>query len=305
MDTKEIVLAIADGTLSVSRIKRIAKAAYGVELNPKVIGQITDEAGIATPRREPTGDLRDAYPDKWSILLEARSFWVRVRRYWGDDAALALEYAVRRATAEQWRGLSEQFGAYTTPAIRDRASINLTAVSKAVPQLESLYSWELQRDLYLQGFEQEFAANPEPKTGAKFPLPTAEWEAFKVEQYRQDSIKVFDREIGSEEKLIEFFAEFWQEVYRNRGDRYFENLRHSFVGSGQSVYQHPFYSATQNNFRHFLHNLNGFRTKAPWRVVVMQDPEMPLPMLLEGALAKYGWKKVQSMAAIAILSVTR
>ena len=106
MEIKEIVLAIADGTLSASRIKRIAKAAYGVEISPKVIGQITAGAGILTPHREPTGDeLRDDYPDQWSILLEARSFWVRVRRYWGDDAAIALRDALTTATAERWRGL--------------------------------------------------------------------------------------------------------------------------------------------------------------------------------------------------------
>lgn len=304
MNAKKIVLEIADGSMSVSRIKRISQSVYGIEIDPKLIEQITASAGIATPHREPFSDpLKNQYPDKWSVLLEARSFWVRVRRYWGDDSATALKIAIANSTAGRWRSLRKQFDSYINPHIVDRCNLSLNSPETDLPlELETLYSWDLQRELYLKAFEQEFLAHQEPQSGAEFPLPSSEWREANRQKFKQNCLIVFDNQIGSERKLIEFFAKFWADVYRNRGEQYFENLKHSLMGHpDQPLSQKPFYSATERNFRHWLRNLNEFKTKGPWRVVLTTDPSLPLPMVLEGALEKYGWQKVQSTATIGLL----
>lgn len=302
MTNAEMIFAIADGTLSVSRIKRIVKAIYGVEITPDEILRITIQANIVTPKRVLSErELENNYPDQWSILLEACSFWVRVRRYWGDKAAIRLCDRIQLATIGQWRSLKNQFPIYTDSGIFQRQDIDLEAVEISVPtELESLYPWNLQQSLYLQRFTQEFIENPETVVGVRFPLLSEEYLNFKAQKFKQDCLNACDRTFADEITLINYFGNFWQTVYARRGEDYYDKLKRSLVGNSNS--NHPFYSVTEKHFRHFLHNLQGFQTKSPWRVIISQDPLRQLPMPLEGALFKYGWMKLKSVAVIGIIS---
>jgi hypothetical protein len=296
------ILEIADGTMSVGRIKRIAKA-LGVELELEQIGQVTREAGIPTPCRDPSGDpLRDRYPDYWSIFLEARTFWKRTRRYWGDEAAKSLKAVIEEADVNEWRGLASQFEQYATSAILNRRDLCCPGIEIPEPlELEQIYPWGLQRNLYVKAFDREFLANPDPQEGERFPLATLAWREFKQKEYQENCLKAFDLRIGTEKEMIAFFVDFWKMVKRNRGDIYFQNLKHALTGTpDQPLSQRPFYSATEIHFRHWLRNLDGFKRKAPWRIPLL-EPDLPLPMVMEGALSKHGWRQVEMMAVIALL----
>ena len=297
MDKTEMILSIADGTQSVSRIKRIVIAAYVIELTHDEILGVTTSAGIATPKRVISGnELKDRYPDRWSILMEARTFWARVRRYWGDNAAAELYEAIEDASDFQWRGLVVQFPGYVDSMIYDRTAINLQAERLEPTELESLYDWEMQRELYLQACKRELEQNPEFVPGVKHPLPTAEYEAEKQAIFEKKCLFAYDAMFSDDMEMITHFAKFWQAVRQKRGERYAEELCKNlagFTGSG-------FYSATESNFRHFLFHLEEFKWKSPHRIVKLREAP-PLSMYLEGALLKHGWEKLHSFVLMGFM----
>lgn len=303
MDSQKIVLAIADGTLSVSRIKRIALAIYDVTLEPQEIAAICNANQIETPHRAKTTDkLQNQYPDQWSIFLEALTFWVHVRRYWGDGAASDLQFAIAKS-GENFRDLYRQFEAYSDCGIMARQKIELNPPIGSAIQLERLYPIELIKDLYLRAFYREFERHPEEKTGAKYPLPSADWYEFKEQKYREDCLKACDRKFPDNLSVINYFNEFWRTVYQNRGEAYFNHIKSDLVGRSDSEQRIHLYSSSEKWFRHFLRNLEGFKRNSPWRIPL--DPnfpeDLPLPIFLEGLILKYGWKKVYNMAAIALV----
>lgn len=159
MKLESAIRSIAKSPLSVSRIKRIIKALYGEEVSPQEIAAACDRLGIATPSREKTGDIRDQYPDEYTFLLESRTFWRNVRRYWGDDNARTLAGVLSEATASMWRGLYPQLASYSTSGIHDRRKIDLSANSDEPLETEKFYTWDLQVYYYLQGIELEFRFN--------------------------------------------------------------------------------------------------------------------------------------------------
>jgi hypothetical protein len=306
LDSTQIILGIADGTLSVSRIKRIAKALHGIDLDTQQIVEVTKSALVSTPHRQKTNDLLfEQYPDRYSVLLEAKSFWERVRRYWGDSAALKLKQGLEKAIVDNWRGLYSQFAAYTTSAIYDRADIDLKATNDNPLELERLYPWDIQKDAYLHGFNLNFAEQPESKQGALFPLPSPEYKEFRQAKFRVDCIEKCDRTWADERSLIDWFGEFWKAVYANRGERYFDKLRSELHGREEQESRLSFYSASEKHFKHFLRNLEGFKTSAPWRIPLNPNlpDNLPLPMALEGAILKYGWQNVENIAVLGVLAV--
>lgn len=305
MTNEEMISSIADGTMSISRIRRIVQAAYGVELTSTEIETVTRRLEIATPHRVPSGNsLLDAYPDKWSFLLTALSFWVRVRRYWGDEKALELKQNIESATAPGWRALFMQFDNYIHPQIYNRLHIGFRGNDLVKPlPLEAFYSWEMQRNFYLQAYDREMAAHPEPNPGAKFPLATPDYEMDKLRRLEESYLAAFENTFRDGHALSDYFVKFWQTVQEKRGADYAENLRQQIVAPVDAPLGYrPFYSQSKGNFRHFLRHLRGFQTNAPYRVIIKIPPSVPLQEIeLEGALVKYGWEKVHSIAMLGTL----
>jgi hypothetical protein len=104
-------------------------------------------------------------------------------------------------------------------------------------------------------------------------------------------------------ELLNYFGVFWREVYRSRGRKYYEDLKRQLVS--ESLTNKPFYSATEKNFRHFLHNLEKFKTSGNWRIPIHPGvtiaPEAPLPSPLEESVQKYGWKALKDIVILASL----
>ena len=105
-------------------------------------------------------------------------------------------------------------------------------------------------------------------------------------------------------ELLLYFSQFWQEVWKNRGGRYYENLRRQVVSENST--NKPFYVATEKNFRHFLHNLEKFKTTGNWRIPIHPGvsvaPEAPLPSFLEEVCQKYGWQELKKIVVLATLA---
>lgn len=304
MSSTELVLSIADGSMSVSRVARIIKSYYGFAIPVEDVASICKQYQIPTPARATTQDsLAQSYPDKWSVALEGVSCWVRVRRYWGDDAAVQLKDAISKSSDSNFRGIYSQLSNYTTSAIVDRQNIDFLSEIFEPIELERLFSLCQIKDLYIGAYAQVFQRDTSFHAGVKFPTATPEWHEYKKLKYIQDSILLSQEQLPTDESVIGYFIDFWGVVKKNRGKHYFKNLEQSLCGSGQSIYQKPFYSATEKHFRHFLHNLNGFKSNENWRVVMMRDPNMPLPMLIEGLLHRYGWKTLHSLIAIAAMCI--
>lgn len=257
-------------------------------------------------------------PDRWSLFLAYKSDWVRVRRYWGDKAASSLKSAIESANELNFEWIYSQIANYINPHICDRADIQFcTPVDWKPRSSEDLlkefelsgcqrqdigkglgvllrFPWSLKAQLYLDAYAREFEDSPQFQEGAKYPLPTTEWHEFKERKYREDCLAV----APEEKDLVEFFAKFWQEVYSERGEAFYKNLKSDLVGA--SEYNRPFYSASQKHFEHFLANLNGFRTRASWRIPLYAGSHH-LSMYLQGALIKYGWRKVRDLAVFALI----
>lgn len=308
-NVESLILRIADGTQSASRIRNIIKSICGTKPTYHLVTEVTEAANIPTPPRQLTGDkLQDEYPDRWSILLEALTFWVRVRRYWGDREAFTVKEVIAKTTQMGWRSLYPQFGLYTVASIYDRHPLSYGIQEDAEPlELERLYPWNLHRQLYLEAYDIEFERNSEWQTGSDYPLVTPEWESKKREENKQKAIAMCDRKFPTETEIIQFFGEFWCKVRENRGDRYFDNLLFEVVGHPNSPLNHvPYYRATEKNFRLFLHNLEWFTKRSHYHVdehSVGCDSMMPLrDPALEGALLKYGWAKIETMCACGILA---
>jgi hypothetical protein len=104
-------------------------------------------------------------------------------------------------------------------------------------------------------------------------------------------------------ELLNYFGVFWREVYRSRGRKYYEDLKRQLVS--ESLTNKPFYSASEKNFRHFLHNLEKFKTTGSWRIPIHPGvtiaPEAPLPSFLEESVQKYGWKALRDIVVLASL----
>jgi hypothetical protein len=112
------VLVAADGTRSASRIRTVIKAIYARDIEVNEIKSITQQHNIPTLRKAEVrfeyegggffqitdgicGNVltldeyavaysKEKCPDEWTLFLTARRYWMLVRRYWGDDAAIAL-----------------------------------------------------------------------------------------------------------------------------------------------------------------------------------------------------------------------
>jgi hypothetical protein len=109
-------LVAADGKRSASRIRTVIKAIYARDIEVNEIKSITGQHNIPTPRQAEVkfeyeggsfiqitdgvrgkvltfDDYAVAYSkekcsDEWTLFLAARRYWVLVRQYWGDDAAI-------------------------------------------------------------------------------------------------------------------------------------------------------------------------------------------------------------------------
>jgi len=103
-------------------------------------------------------------------------------------------------------------------------------------------------------------------------------------------------------ELMLYFSNFWREVYERRGRTYWLNLKRQLVS--ETLTNKAIYSATEKNFRHFLHNLERFKTTGSWRIPIYSGgiaPEAPLPEFLEGALRDYGWHQLRDLVVLATL----
>ncbi len=279
----EVIKKIANGKISISRIKKIASSVYGIDLTIEEIIEFTSKNNIPTPQVT----SRVPYPDENSIFFEARTFWKKVRRYWGDEKARLLSEKIVAANVNSWRGLYPQLSDYIAP-IHERSDIDYDRTDDEYLELEKLYSAEQQKILYLKALEAEFKENPQFSGGAKFPLPTPEYEEFKKAVYEQDCLETCDRSFPSEIDLINYFADFWQQVRANRGEAYFDSLKRDLVGSLGQHDRAVFYKSSEKHFIHFLSHLEGFRAKAPWRIPLYR--KATLPMNLNGAIARWGGK---------------
>ena len=103
-------------------------------------------------------------------------------------------------------------------------------------------------------------------------------------------------------ELLLYFGKFWGEVYERRGATYWLNLKRQLVN--ETLTNKAVYTATEKNFRHFLHNLESFKTTGSWRIPIYAGviaPEAPLPEFLEGALRDYGWHQLRDLVVLATL----
>ncbi len=296
-----LILEVADGTISASRIKRIIEAKYNVLIEAKKIYQVCQENNICTPKGVPSNQYA-SYPDKWSILLEAKTFWIRVRRYWGDNSTCDLERAIQLSDRSNWLGLYSQFGSYTTSAIHDRRNINLELTLIEQNEPEKLgYSWDLQRDLYLEACEQIFFINPVHQQGVKYPLPTKEWEQEKQAKFNQACLDKANKIFPDDQSVILFFNQFWETVKKNRGVDYYNQLRYLVHGNSESLQTTHWYTANDTSLRRFLRNLEGFKTKSPYRIFSEPYDSCALKMDLEGLILRYGWQKLRSLICLSVL----
>ena len=62
-------------------------------------------------------------PDSWSLLLSYKSDWVRMRRYWGDEAADRLKSEIENADELKFEWLHSQISRYIDPHMRDGVDI--------------------------------------------------------------------------------------------------------------------------------------------------------------------------------------
>lgn len=291
------VLEIANGKISGSRIARIYQAKFQEKVDVKLVYQICQEHNIETPKADPNrSSPAKEYPDIWSFHFEATSFWIRVRRYWGDIAAATLKDRI--LATQHFRSLYRQFTAYADSAIYERKKINFAQLNETPLPFESLYEIEEVREKYLEVYFQEFRLHPEPQAGVKYPLPCPEYEKFRRQKYREEAIAISQEKFPDANSMLNFFADFWREVRSKRGQFYFDNLKRLVIDCSNGYYpKTPYYSLTENNLRTFLLHLNSFKTSGrPYQKPV----NCLLPMPLEGLMARYGADKVASAIALGL-----
>lgn len=168
LTTEEKVLAIADGSLSLSRIRKIYQAKFGAKIPLDTVAKICQSHGIETPRRQQPKDYFERqYPDKYTFYFIGRKLWKDVRRIWGDEAAIALK---EKLSPKTLRSLEHQFAAYTDASIRNRKDIDLEAFNQSVLDWEHVYSIDTVVEQYLSAFEDEFLDNPEHPSGKEHKL---------------------------------------------------------------------------------------------------------------------------------------
>lgn len=268
---------------SIRRVQKLAKAIYGLDIS---------RDSVALPNTEPMArvGLKAEYPDCWSIFLITKTQYQKLRKIWGDK--IADRWAHRLINDNNfwywWQELLD-----STTAFGDRRSIDWSvkhAELMPVPEIATLYGATIALEMTLMAIERVKVEHPEPEAGVKYPVDSLEWRKFKKEKYESECVE----RAYTKEQLLEYFTNFWIAVSK-RGDNYLENLRCAVNGAlNAPLSQKPFYTSCENNFRHFLHNLEGFKTKAPYRIAITAPPELPLRSVeLEGALIKYGYSEVK------------
>lgn len=356
---EEMILSVADGSLSVSRIRTIIKARYAIVVDVSEIKAITCRHNIDTPLKAPVtfesvlgsrgevigfhkivngvrGDAIlsfDNYaveysivkcPDKWTIFLTSRSNWTRVRRYWGDGAAAALKSQIESCDELHFTSILSQLADYTTAAIHERRVIDFNMVAPTLDELKSefitdtnnrdlaeeigfrlRFDWGFVRSIVLDAYDQEFMVAPTPQPGVRFPLPTPEYHAVREKEFIEAATLVANDHYPTEKELIADFVPWWQEIRSVRGQDFTERLMFDLSGMGNNGYNptNAFYTATERNFRHFLSVMNRMKKRGcPPRIPFEGVANPRLPMKLEGALHKFGWKSVVSCFLWASLS---
>lgn len=277
---------------SIRRVQKLAKAVYGLDIER---GKIELPLNNQVKRV----GLKAEYPDCWSIFLIAKTQYQKLRKIWGDD--IADRWAHQLTNDDNfwywWQELLD-----STTAFGDRRSIDWRtkyAELTLVPEIATLYDATIAREMMLMAIERVKVEHPEPEVGVKYPIDSPEWRKFKREQYERECVE----RAYTEQELLEYFTNFWVAVAK-RGEDYLANLRRAVNGSPDApLSQKPFYTSCENNFRHFLHNLEGFKHKAPYRIVVTSPPQLPLrSMELEGALIKYGHSRVKIAVTCGLLN---
>jgi len=275
---------------SIRRVQKLAKAIYGLDV---------DRDNIVLSTTEPMArvGLKAEYPDCWSIFLIAKTQYQKLRKIWGDSIADRWAQQVANSNTNFWYWWQQLLN--STTAFLDRAAIDWQEKSITPHELATLYDESISREMVIMAIERVKIESPEPQVGVKYPINSPEWRKFKKEEYER---KCIDRAY-TKEQLLEHFTEFWIAVAK-RGNGYLENLRRAVNGTSDTpLSQKPFYTSCDNNFRHFLHNLEGFKHKAPYRIVVTSAPELPLrSMELEGALIKYGYSEVKIAVTCGLLN---
>lgn len=281
---------IADGKKSVSRITRILKA-LGHKADHAWVAHYCKTHGIPIP----AGIRGDAYPDIWSFLLEARTFWVRVRRYWGDKKAQYLHQQIQ--DLKIFKKLYPQFGSYTTSSIYERRDLDLN-FKKALPAEIKAFDLSKIQQKYIEAFEIEFRLNPNYNPGAKFPLWVDEYEQIKKEKYRDDCIETASIKFPNESSVIDFFDNFWGEIQKHRSPFFCSQLERLIFDRSKGIYPKvPYYRTNEQNFRKFLGGIPGLANNYPFYLT----RQNPIRMDLEGLLYIYGWEKVNGFLLWGIL----
>lgn len=311
------MLSIYDAAPSchVNRIRKLTKSIYNCELSNQEILDSIESNRATIPNDLPT--QRDGlfleFPDCWSILLLCKTQFRNFCKIWGDEVALNWQTAIRSACTQEelfwW--LHDQLEKATNP-IHLRQAIELDIsydfkLSGTQQFLKDTYGFELVYEMVLGATQVEWNQRSLTESGDKiryipiqYPLDTPERKEFIKAKQESECVARSLELFPTQESVIEYFARFWQEVYINRGEDYFQNLRYSLAGTpSQPLSQRSFYSATEHNFKHFLNNLNGFKKTTPWRIVKIQD--YPLSWQHEGLLLRFDWKELQTLAVLGLL----
>lgn len=296
-----MVLEIADGTLSVSRIKKIVRAIWGIDITTEEVGDICTGEGIPTPKKAtPINTIERQYPDKYSVFLEARTWWGQARRIWGDPWCEELLRTMEIASDPTFRSIFGQLGDVAHPQILDRKALETESVQMNPLHLEWLYPLEVIRDMWIRGYHHQMKEFPDPVSATEYPLATPEWRKMKQEQRDKACLEIVNRELPKWEDAVNYFGRFWKTVRLTRGEHYFNNLKNDLLFDG--LRRQTFYGCTEDNFRHFLRNMKGFETTAPWRIPINPNThDLPLPELLDGLIIRHGWKEVKTFVALGIL----
>lgn len=288
-----------------TRIRKLAQAVYGVDVTNAEIIEIVEGGGHGQIERvaiERKGIDKD-YPDIWAIFNETVTAYKLLRRIWGEEIADRFAISVRtfdEISIWDWR---EELLAATT-SIEKRKAINWGNPSGGDCELAAKFEPDSVRRVISQAIARQRSQDETIYKGAEWPvIAPGYWEA-KEAKFQSDCLE----KAWSEQEAIDYFARFWGEVRANRGDRYVDELRRGLAGFNGASGHHTkgFYEATELQFRHFLFNLRGFKTKGPHRVVLTDQcrsiaENARLPMALEGTLIKHGWVRVRSFVIFGLL----
>lgn len=288
-----------------TRIRKLALSVYGVEVTNAEIIEVVEGGGHGNIERvaiERQG-IDKEYPDAWSIFNETVTAYKLLRRIWGEEIADRFAVEVREFNGVSiWSWREELIAA--TCSIELRREINWVSPAVSASELLDKFDEFTVRQMISMAIDRQRKQDPEAQKGSDYPLITpGYWEA-KEAKFKADCLE----KAWTEQEVIAYFSDFWSEVRSKRGDRYTEELRRGLSGFVGESGNHTkgFYGATELQFRHFLFNLAGFRSKGSYRVILTDQARNTaengrLKMALEGALIKYGWMRVHSFVLLGML----